>query len=57
MADQLFDIAVIGAGPAGLSAALTARVRNKAVALFEHMDFSPQNCKRLMQSTITPACR
>jgi thioredoxin reductase (NADPH) len=42
MADQLFDIAVIGAGPAGLSAALTARVRNKTVALFEHMDFSPK---------------
>ena len=42
MADQVFDIAVIGAGPAGLSAALTARVRNKTVALFEHMDFSPK---------------
>ena len=42
MADQLFDIAIVGAGPAGLSAALTARVRNKTVALFEHMDFSPK---------------
>jgi len=42
MADQVFDIAVIGAGPAGLSAALTARVRNKTVALFEHMDHSPK---------------
>jgi len=42
MSDKLFDIAVIGAGPAGLSAALTARVRNKSVALFEHMDFSPK---------------
>ena len=29
-------------GPAGLSAALTARVRNKTVALFEHMGFSPK---------------
>ena len=42
MSDQPFDIAIIGAGPAGLSAALTARVRNKSVALFEHMDFSPK---------------
>jgi len=42
MADQVFDVAVIGAGPAGLSAATTARVRNKSVALFEHLDFSPK---------------
>lgn len=40
MADQIFDIAVIGGGPAGLSAALTGRIRNKSVALFEHLDFS-----------------
>ena len=42
MSDNIFDIAIIGAGPAGLSAALTARVRNKSVALFEHLDFSPK---------------
>lgn len=35
-----FDIAVIGGGPAGLSAALTGRIRNKSIALFEHLDFS-----------------
>lgn len=35
-----FDIAVIGGGPAGLSAALTGRIRNKNIALFEHLDFS-----------------
>lgn len=40
MADQLFDIAVVGGGPAGMSAALTGRIRNKSVALFEHLDFS-----------------
>lgn len=40
MADNQFDIAIVGGGPAGLSAALTARVRNKKVALFEHHDFS-----------------
>ncbi|SFL85124.1 NAD(P)/FAD-dependent oxidoreductase [Pelosinus propionicus] len=40
MSSEIFDIAIIGGGPAGLSAALTGRIRNKNVALFEHMDFS-----------------
>ena len=40
MAKEIFDIAIIGGGPAGLSAALTGRIRNKSIALFEHMDFS-----------------
>ncbi len=40
MAETIYDIAVIGGGPAGLSAALTGRIRNKNIALFEHMDFS-----------------
>ncbi len=40
--EQIFDIAVIGGGPAGLSAALTARIRNKKVALFAYPDFSPK---------------
>lgn len=40
MADTIFDIAVVGGGPAGLSAALTARVRNKQVAIFEHHSHS-----------------
>jgi len=40
MASEIFDIAIIGGGPAGLSAALTGRIRNKSVALFEHMDHS-----------------
>ncbi len=40
MAAQIFDIAIIGGGPAGLSAALTGRIRNKEIALFEHLDFS-----------------
>jgi thioredoxin reductase (NADPH) len=40
LTDHIFDIAVVGGGPAGLSAALTGRIRNKTVALFEHLEFS-----------------
>lgn len=42
MADTIYDIAVVGGGPAGLSAALTGRIRNKTVAIFNHLEFSPK---------------
>ena len=29
-----YDLAIIGAGPAGLSAALNAKIRNKSVIIF-----------------------
>ncbi|MBP9483454.1 MAG: FAD-dependent oxidoreductase [Negativicutes bacterium] len=35
-----YDIGIIGGGPAGLAAAMTARVRNKKVVLFEPYGFS-----------------
>ncbi|MBQ6449713.1 NAD(P)/FAD-dependent oxidoreductase [bacterium] len=35
LASQRFDIAIIGAGPAGLEAAITAKIRNKSVIIFE----------------------
>lgn len=39
MANQVYDIAVVGGGPAGLSATITGRIRNKEIVLFEHFDF------------------
>lgn len=35
-----YDIAIIGTGPAGLSAAITATIRNKKIILFGNRDFS-----------------
>lgn len=36
----MFDIAIIGGGPAGLSAAVTGAIRKKKIALFEQGEFS-----------------
>lgn len=38
--NEIIEVAVIGGGPAGLSAAMTARVRNKKVVVFEAYGFS-----------------
>ena len=35
-----YDIAIIGTGPAGLEAAITAKVRNKNIILFGSKDLS-----------------
>jgi thioredoxin reductase (NADPH) len=39
---EIFDIAIIGGGPAGLSAAVTASIRNKKVIVFDVNGFSPR---------------
>ncbi|MGG7177164.1 NAD(P)/FAD-dependent oxidoreductase [Clostridium paraputrificum] len=41
MADR-FDIAIVGTGPAGLSAALNAKIRNKSFILFGNNNLSPK---------------
>ena len=38
--EKQYEIAIIGGGPAGLSAAMSARVRNKSVVIFESYGFS-----------------
>lgn len=38
--ENRYDIAIIGSGPAGLSAAINARIRNKNIILFGHKDLS-----------------
>ncbi len=42
---ERFDIAIIGTGPAGLSAAITAKIRNKSVLLIGSRDLSPKVTK------------
>ncbi len=37
---ERYDIAIIGTGPAGLSAAITAKIRNKKILLIGNKDFS-----------------
>ena len=43
----MYDIAIIGGGPAGLSASVTAGVRNKKTIIFEPNGFSPKLKKAL----------
>ena len=42
---ERYDIAIIGTGPAGLSAAVTAKIRNKTVLLLGSKDLSPKVVK------------
>ncbi len=38
--ENRYDIAIVGSGPAGLSAAINARIRNKNIILFGYKDLS-----------------
>lgn len=42
---QRFDIAIVGSGPAGLSAAINAKIRNKSIIVFGSRDFSSKLTK------------
>lgn len=48
--EKKYDIAIIGGGPAGLSAAVTASIRNKKVVIFDANGFSPRLRKAHMVS-------
>lgn len=43
--NERYDIAIIGSGPAGLSAALNAKIRNKSFLLFGNKKLSPKLIK------------
>jgi thioredoxin reductase (NADPH) len=42
---ERYDIAIIGSGPAGLSAAINAKIRNKNIIVFGYKDFSTKLIK------------
>ena len=42
---ERFDVAVIGTGPGGVSAAITAKIRNKSVILLGSRDLSAKMTK------------
>lgn len=43
--ENRYDIAIIGSGPAGLSAAINAKIRNKSIILFGNNDLSSKLIK------------
>ena len=43
--EERYDIAIIGSGPAGLSAAINAKVRNKNIIVFGNNNLSFKICK------------
>ena len=59
MAEEIYDLAIVGGGPAGMSAAVNARARNKDVVIFESgqlvskVDISPHIRNYLGFSDIT----
>lgn len=53
---ERYDIAIIGTGPAGLEAAITAKIRNKKIILFGNKNLSLKVEKRI-QFRIISACQ
>ena len=43
--EEIFDVAIIGTGPAGLSAAITLKIRNKKIILFGSKNLSEKIVK------------
>ncbi|EDS78343.1 thioredoxin reductase [Clostridium botulinum C str. Eklund] len=39
---ERYDIAIVGSGPAGIEAAINAKIRNKNIIVFGNKDFSPK---------------
>ncbi|KEI03659.1 thioredoxin reductase [Clostridium botulinum] len=39
---EKYEIAIVGSGPAGLEAAINAKIRNKNIIIFGNKDFSPK---------------
>lgn len=50
---ERYDIAIIGTGPAGLEAAITAKIRNKKILLLGSRDLSLKVEKRIPYRTIS----
>ena len=48
------DIAIIGTGPAGVSAAITAKVRNKSVLLIGSRELSEKMSNCLLYTSPSP---
>ena len=38
--DAMFDVAIIGSGPAGISSAINCKIRNKSIVLFGQNELS-----------------
>ena len=54
---ERYDIAIIGTGPAGLEAAITAKIRNKKIILFGNKNLSLKVVKSAYNSELSRLAR
>ena len=54
---ERYDIAIIGTGPAGLEAAITAKIRNKKIILFGNKNLKPESGKSAYNSELSRLAR